>query len=275
MPLLRRKGYALSQPPQDLRPDELVFLVRFTGEVFRKYEEYLEKITLYRQKVWTCKVTGKMNLTFEEALLSESQAAEKLQQFPKEFMGPVLKLVQFSVLRLDELVNSIMKFYKDHFVPGDELVYLEGNALLPCKVIRVIEEQFGSSFFTACEVGWLDHDKNVIRMSVEPADRLVRRKNPFTKAQLKSFIRESVRANVGRNAPWVVHEKLCHKYGISTNPPDHLKDFFAKQEQVSGSGKRLAQTDDVNWEAHVNTKRRKIVKDVDAVIRTEDNVICN
>lgn len=234
----------LSQPPQDLRSDELVFLVRFTGEVFRKYEDYLEKITLYRQKIWTCKVTGKMGMTFEEALASECQAVEKLQQFPKDFMGPVLQHVQFSVLRLDELVSTIMKFYKDHFVPGDELVYLEGNSLLPCKVLRVIEEHIGGNIFGACEVGWLDLDKNITRMSVEPSDRLVRRKNPFTKAQLKSFIRESVRANMGRNAPWVVHEKLCHKYGISTEPPDHLKMFFAKQElshkEASGSSKRLA-----------------------------------
>ena len=46
--------------------------------------------------MWTCKYTGKINLTYEEALLSEVKATEKVQQFPKEFMGPVLRLVQFS-----------------------------------------------------------------------------------------------------------------------------------------------------------------------------------
>ena len=58
--------------------------------------EYVNRINLYRQRVWTCKYTGKINLTYEEALLSEVKATEKVQQFPKEFMGPVLRLVQFS-----------------------------------------------------------------------------------------------------------------------------------------------------------------------------------
>ena len=52
---------------------------------------------LYRRRVWTCKVSGKMNLTYEEALVSERKATEKVQQFPKEFMGPVLRMVQFSM----------------------------------------------------------------------------------------------------------------------------------------------------------------------------------
>lgn len=58
--------------------------------------EYLKRINLYRQRVWTCKSTGKSNLTYEEALVSEKQANEKVQQFPKELMEPVLRDVQFS-----------------------------------------------------------------------------------------------------------------------------------------------------------------------------------
>lgn len=42
-------------------------------------------------------MSGKMNLTYEEALVSERKATEKVQQFPKEFMGPVLRMVQFSM----------------------------------------------------------------------------------------------------------------------------------------------------------------------------------
>ena len=58
--------------------------------------EYLNRINLYRQRVWTCKSTGKSNLTYEEALVSEKQANEKIQQFPNELMEPVLRDVQFS-----------------------------------------------------------------------------------------------------------------------------------------------------------------------------------
>jgi hypothetical protein len=38
MPLLKRKPYALSKRPKALEPDEVVFKVRITGEVFRDYE---------------------------------------------------------------------------------------------------------------------------------------------------------------------------------------------------------------------------------------------
>jgi hypothetical protein len=56
----------------------------------------LERINHYRQRVWVCKVSGKTNLTYEEALVSERRATEKVQHFPKELIGPVLRMVQFS-----------------------------------------------------------------------------------------------------------------------------------------------------------------------------------
>lgn len=46
--------------------------------------------------MWTCKTTGKTNLTYEEALISEHRAAEKVQQFPKELVAPVLEMIQYS-----------------------------------------------------------------------------------------------------------------------------------------------------------------------------------
>jgi len=58
--------------------------------------EYLKRISLYRQRLWTCKVTGKSNLTYEEALISEQRAAEKVQMFPEEFIEPVLRTLQYS-----------------------------------------------------------------------------------------------------------------------------------------------------------------------------------
>lgn len=135
MPLYKRKPFTLSENPNDLMPQELVFQVRFTKEIFRDYRyknhdfssssflfiyfiylidwfivfiilfyfsliyysEYLNRINLYRQRVWTCKVTGKTNLTFEEALVSEQKAIEKVQQFPQELVAPVLRHVQFSM----------------------------------------------------------------------------------------------------------------------------------------------------------------------------------
>lgn len=43
-----------------------------------------------------CKSTGKTNLTYEEALVSEKRAVEKLQELPKELVAPALRIIQFS-----------------------------------------------------------------------------------------------------------------------------------------------------------------------------------
>ena len=48
-----------------------------------------------------CKVTGKSNLTFEEALMSEKRAIEKVQQFPSNLVAPVLREVQYSMSSLN------------------------------------------------------------------------------------------------------------------------------------------------------------------------------
>ncbi|KAJ7001072.1 hypothetical protein NC653_011491 [Populus alba x Populus x berolinensis] len=96
MPLLKKKPFTLLEPPKDLEPNELVYQVRFTKEMFRDYEVYLNRINLYRQRFWTCKVSGKGNLTYEEALVSEKHAAEKVPEIPKELMTPALRTIQFS-----------------------------------------------------------------------------------------------------------------------------------------------------------------------------------
>lgn len=43
-----------------------------------------------------CKVTGKTNLTYEEAMVSEKRATEKVQQIPKELIAPALRIIQYS-----------------------------------------------------------------------------------------------------------------------------------------------------------------------------------
>lgn len=35
---------------------------------------YLDQLNLYRQRIWTCKATGTPNLTYEQALASETRA---------------------------------------------------------------------------------------------------------------------------------------------------------------------------------------------------------
>ncbi|KAJ2515678.1 hypothetical protein H4217_005029 [Coemansia sp. RSA 1939] len=45
--------------------------IRYTGEVFSDYDKYLDRVTLYRKRAWTCKDSGQAGLTYEQAQLSE------------------------------------------------------------------------------------------------------------------------------------------------------------------------------------------------------------
>ncbi|KAF3321386.1 protein STRUBBELIG-RECEPTOR FAMILY 8-like protein [Carex littledalei] len=63
----------------------------------------------------------KSNLTYEEALVSEHRTYEKVQQFPKELVGPVLHMIQYSTLNLSDLVDKIwIKMQEDTF-EGSEM----------------------------------------------------------------------------------------------------------------------------------------------------------
>lgn len=232
MPLLKRKPFTLLEPPKDLDPCELVFQIRFTKEIFRDYHDYLERINLYRQRVWTCKVAGKTNLTYEEALVSEQRATEKVQQFPKELVAHVLHTVQFSMLSLRDLVNEITTKVQECLSEGVELYGKRDNSVYLCQIVKVLNE---GSNKTQYAVAWLDKDKNITGTSVVNKENLIRKKLPFTRGVLKSFIRESTSQNV----PWILHEKLARKHGISTDPPDELRSrLFFQNGQIVRNKKR-------------------------------------
>ncbi|XP_047310794.1 DDT domain-containing protein DDB_G0282237 [Impatiens glandulifera] len=222
MPMYKRKPFPLLETPKDLKPQEFVYQVRFTKEIFRDYREYLNRINFYRQRVWTCKVSGKSNLTFEEALVSEKKATEKVQQFPNELLGPVLQDVQFSMLTLKALVTTIAKKLQEPLLEGIELLGKRNNRVYPCKILKVLDVDGKAEY----EVEWLDKDKKTVANDIVNEEVLIRRKLPFTRDVLKSFIRESTY----RSGPWVIHDNLAKKYGISSHPPQELKHIVSLKE---------------------------------------------
>ncbi|XP_058731136.1 uncharacterized protein LOC131602927 [Vicia villosa] len=232
MPLLRKKPFALTEPPQDLKPEEHVYQVRFTKEIFRNYSDYLSRLNLYRQRVWACKVTGKTGLTYEEALVSEQRATEKFLQFPKEFMTPALKIIQYSMVPLKELADSIYEKLQERLFVGAELYGKKDDNVCPCRILKVIQEGVNKYRY---EVAWLDKTKNVSEKTEICAEDLVQKKPLFSRNILKSFIRESTY----RNAPWVLHDKLAQNHGISTDVPEELRGkVFLKDGLIVCSKKR-------------------------------------
>lgn len=87
-------------PPPDpadyMGEDPDVFYMASTGEIFLDYESYAQRLTFYNQPIFQDELTGKLNLTFFQALQSEREEALKLhKRFPESLKGPVLRSVQF------------------------------------------------------------------------------------------------------------------------------------------------------------------------------------
>ena len=80
MPTFKRRDWVPCPPPEDLKPDEEVFLIRSTGEIVRDYKTYVEKLTEYRSNQWACKYSGKGGLTFDEALAEERKSTELIKE---------------------------------------------------------------------------------------------------------------------------------------------------------------------------------------------------
>ncbi|KAI4310850.1 hypothetical protein MLD38_035797 [Melastoma candidum] len=217
MPLYKRKPFPLSDHPPDLDPSNPVFQVRFTKEIFLDYQEYLHRVDLYRRRLWTCKVTGKSNLTYEEALVSERKGT---QPFPPHLVKPMLHIVQYSMLTLKNLADTIATKLQDSWLEGIETYARKDNSVFPCRIEKILDDGAGSM---RCEIAWLGKDQEVLGNAVVTRKDIISKKPPYSRNALMSFIREST----WRNAPWVIHDKLAEKHGISKDLPEELKGKFA------------------------------------------------
>ncbi|XP_031262831.1 DDT domain-containing protein DDB_G0282237-like [Pistacia vera] len=250
MPLLKRKPVALLEPPQDLEPHELVYQVRFTKEIFRNYLDYLNRINLYRNRVWMCKSTGKGNLTYEEALVSEKRSAEKVQELPKELVAPALRIIQFSMLSLKDLADTIAAKLQECLFVGAELYGRKDDDLHPCKILKVVKADANR---TQYGVAWLDRNKKSAESDLLDRENIVWKKPPFSRNFLKSFIRESTY----RSIPWVLHDKLAQKHDISNQPPVDLRSKFVFRDGLLVCKKRKKRGQVVKEESG-KCKRNKV-----------------
>uniref|UniRef100_A0A8C5WYW1 Bromodomain adjacent to zinc finger domain protein 1A n=2 Tax=Laticauda laticaudata TaxID=8630 RepID=A0A8C5WYW1_LATLA len=139
MPLLHRKPFVREKPPADLRPDEHVFHSRVTNEIFRDYDEFFERTILCNSLVWSCAITGKSGLTYQEALESERKARQNIQNFPEPLIVPVLYLVTLTQRsRLHEVCDDIFAYIKNRYFVGELVEVLRNNGeRLYCKILEI------------------------------------------------------------------------------------------------------------------------------------------
>ncbi|KAK6286595.1 hypothetical protein POUND7_012774 [Theobroma cacao] len=162
------------------------------------------------------------------------------------------------MLSLRDLADVIAKkLQKDLFV-GANLYGRKDGSLYPCKVLKVVENGVEKIQY---EVAWVDKNKKITENSIVLGEDLVWKKTPFSRNILKSFIREST----CRSIPWVIHEKLAQKHGISTDPPQELRSRFffqdgqlvakmKKRKNGNGNGKNVGEVNDESGKS----KRKKV-----------------
>eukprot|EP00002_Diphylleia_rotans_P036476 TRINITY_DN8040_c0_g1_i4.p1 TRINITY_DN8040_c0_g1~~TRINITY_DN8040_c0_g1_i4.p1 ORF type:complete len:558 (+),score=139.80 TRINITY_DN8040_c0_g1_i4:45-1718(+) len=137
MPLLKKRLY---EPTGDLHAnsrEESLFLYPYTGEVFDTYEDYIEKLYFYKEKQFSCRFTGKSNLTFVEAYYSERDIIKSLQRFPATHVVPLIEIIHNSPLNLEDLVDYVYKRFCWEFVPGEEAFAVRRGDIIPVMVIEL------------------------------------------------------------------------------------------------------------------------------------------
>ncbi|MFH4980325.1 hypothetical protein AB6A40_007034 [Gnathostoma spinigerum] len=147
MPLYHKKEFEPQRVPDGLKPDDKVFFLPLTKEVFTSYDAFFHRLVALNSLVWTCSVTGKAGLTFEEALKSEKDAQETLESFPEYLETPILYLVKEYTMRgrLDDVVNDIYDFMRNRFFVGEEVSYFgEGRR----KRVRILSVSYSGPEFT-------------------------------------------------------------------------------------------------------------------------------
>ena len=82
MPLLRKQPFEKTTTPANIKPEDEVFYCEATGEVFTDYEQFFERTILCNSLVWSCGVTGKSNMTYDEACDSEAKAKKRISNLP-------------------------------------------------------------------------------------------------------------------------------------------------------------------------------------------------
>uniref|UniRef100_A0A1I8B7F3 WAC domain-containing protein n=1 Tax=Meloidogyne hapla TaxID=6305 RepID=A0A1I8B7F3_MELHA len=111
MPTTVNKDFnSLAPIPDGISPNTEVFYHPSTNEVFENYDDYFERMIQLNSSCWSCTMTGRNGLTYDEALQSEAEAMEQINNFPSFLETPILYLVHHYTCRarVDELNEEVL-----------------------------------------------------------------------------------------------------------------------------------------------------------------------
>ncbi|XP_023577601.1 bromodomain adjacent to zinc finger domain protein 1A [Octodon degus] len=111
-------------------------------------DDFFERTILCNSLVWSCAVTGRPGLTYQEALESEKKARQNLQSFPEPLIIPVLYLTNLTHRsRLHEICDDIFAYVKDRYFVEETVEVIRNNgARLQCRILEVLPPSHQNGF---------------------------------------------------------------------------------------------------------------------------------
>ncbi|XP_062502466.1 bromodomain adjacent to zinc finger domain protein 1A-like isoform X2 [Corticium candelabrum] len=244
MPLLNKKPFVIRPPPDDLDPDEEIFVCQWTNEAFRDYEHYVDRTIQCSSLIWSCELTGRSGLTYREAVDSEAEAKRQIESFPDALRRAVLFLAsQVRRNGIGLLVEDVFAFYRERYVEGEDLELRFQDQKYDARVVSVCLSDhiyeaavpdwhagmaYGYKYVAAVvgphpdaflyRVEYVSSGVPVNSPTCVSRRSLSRRK--FSKEMIKLILRFSMhRAGSSEKTPWVPH--IVERYSLD-RPPSHF-----------------------------------------------------
>lgn len=268
MPLLRKQQFVRRDAPPGIRPDDEIFYCEATKEAFRDYDEFFQRTILCNSLVWSCAVTGKSNLTFEEALESERKARKRLGAIPRPLKRGLLWVAHHTSRgRITDLVDDVYVFASARYFTGEIVEGIIGEQWCDCKIVAVVpptqeeidkdaqdereERQRGEdedspkrkskkSFFPPDHLFKYEleevepDDPEVNPVHTVDADDIRREKGTYTREKNLLFLKNMV--ELGSDGNLCILTSIANKYKVDEV---RFTDIFAGPEPVFEVTKRL------------------------------------
>ncbi|KAL3285826.1 hypothetical protein HHI36_000348 [Cryptolaemus montrouzieri] len=272
MPLLKKGSFEKASAPEFLRDDEEVFYCEITNEIFRNYEEFAERMLLCTSMVWTCSMTGKSNLTYEEALESEENARRSIREFPVELRIPILYVASRTKRTgFGELADDVFMYCKDRYFIGEKVeTSFTGNKWVDSHVLQVLapsadelkkgpkngstdKNSNPSALLYKYEIEHLDaDDEDISEIMIVDFNQIRRKKALFSKEKCKLFLKQYVEQDP--KMPWTVKASAMKDFGITNMKFDKI---FNGPEPNFDSPKKLDKKVESKKAATVNGKKSR------------------
>ena len=250
-------SWQLARPPRRIDGEEYYWVNRFTNEVFTSYEKYITRMELYQSQIWSCRLSGKSNLTYEQALQSEEEVLETISIIPENVIPILLEMIHGSPDYLEALVAKIGSRLRWVFSSGDSVKW-QGKVVLVHEVVKEgspTDSNNFPEFGRTYRVSWVDRKRNEHDQEV-PGNRL-NRIPQITNFIIRCKIRDvAVRPRV-KGAPWVVSDVLLKKYGVKIDLPYEVQELLQDYEDRKSRKRKRAFDDSSSEEDREEREERK------------------